>query len=436
MPNQRHHRPAGATTVTARLVQFERWYAKHLRADGAGHVGTAEITATLRQLFALSDGRLLTPSAPVLEAVVTAVDTDERLAERMPEAVDALEHYLDFAIESGTWAPSDEELDRCDAVLAAAFDLGAGLLLQLLDALDDVDDVPEPAERRALAALRPPLRSAETLYETVTGTLLDELVGAQPSGDGADLSPVHALALGRAIGVLCVAAHPVLLPGLSAAQVAQRLDTASGVSEADSVAAVPPTERMLAALATTGAIVPVTVEAGVRWEAPEGLRAALADTIVELAEEVGLLEPEEPLNPHPEGAVLRVRAVVSGSRPAVWRELRVGAEADLGEVHLALQLALDWTDELAHRFEAGGGREAVEVVAAEDELEVEFGEFLVEARDELGYRYGEGSEGTLVTVTLLGVDEAGGERLPRCVGASPEVAVAEVDELLAPLRLR
>lgn len=170
--------------------------------------------------------------------------------------------------------------------------------------------------------------------------------------------------------------------------------------------------------------------------------------MLEVADDLGLLD-DDAVNPHPPGAALQVKIAVVDSRPAEWRRLLLAADSDLGELHLATQLTLDWPNDEPHEFtvdsEPGSVFTSIDSLADDDAVSanenaveengVQVGELLVEVGDELRYRYGAPSPRLLV-MRLESVVDADSRPLPRCVGASAGVDVAETDRLVAPLRLR
>jgi hypothetical protein len=456
---QRSRRPGQRSTATpstaatkAVLIGFDRWYTRHLAVDGHDHQPADQSLALLTELFERSRGALHRPEAPVLEELLASVDADPQAAKRLPEVIDVLEHYLDFAVETEVWRAADAQIDESTEVLEVAFELSTGLLLYLLDALDEVEDVPAPLSRSAFAGLSPLIRTPADLLARLRSAL-----GADADADAPAEVPVpQALAVERVIGLLCVAADPGLLPDRSEERIRSMLDTAAGVTADEAREADALTDRILAELEADG-ILRSTVEGSggsdasdvVRREAPVGLRPDLADAVLEIADELGLLD-DDAVNPHPVGAALQVKIAVLDSRPAEWRRLVLAADSDLGELHLATQLALDWANDDPHEFtvegEPGTVFTSVDGMSddpgatganenAVEENGVQVGELLVDVGDELRYRYGAASPRLLV-MRLESVVEADPRPLPRCVGASDGVDVAETDRLLAPLRLR
>ncbi|QJU53565.1 plasmid pRiA4b ORF-3 family protein [Herbiconiux sp. KACC 21604] len=452
---------AGGAAVTATLLQFGRWYQRHLDETGSahdgGHASGDDIRAMLATLFEVSGGRLRSPRAEVLETLLDRVEDDDGLWPRMPEVLDALEHYLDFAVESGSWDASDDEIDASDEVLALASESGGGMLVTLIEAMDDVDDVEPANERPALQGFAAGGGTAEGVADYIDAALAE----------------VTDLAAERVLGLLCVAALPELLPGRSTERIVAMLDVAVGAGEAERHDADAATHAVLERFENDGLLrasaLPGSDEQ--RLEAAPGLRGVLADAVVEIADARGLL-PDA--NPHAPGTGLAVTATVvapeATAEGAVWRRLVFAADTDLGGVHLALQLAFEWDDEHPHRFRveetdelflsvgvlggesrSWGGASGVDPSAvddlpegAEDELEVQLGELLVEPGDELDYEYdgdadsgSGGSAGVRVRIRLEEVLEPDAALvLPRCVASSGDQPVEEIDGLLTPLRLR
>jgi len=423
------------TATKALLITFTRWYTKHA-GDDREHAPADQLTALLTSLFEVTGGALRTPTAEVLENLVATMDGDLELEALRPQILDALEHYLDFAVETGTWSGTDAQIEQSADVLERAYELTTGLLPYLLDALNDIDDVPAEVERAAFEALTPRIRSSEELADHLR-TVLDE---------GADSSTVPgALALERVLGALSVAAYPALLPGLSAQRVQEMLDVAAGVTEAEAREAQPATDRILAGFVFDGILLPGTeVDAG-RPAAAPGLRPALADALIDLADEWGLLADDE-LNPHPDGAALQLKVALVGSKPASWRRLLMAADADFGELHLAVQLSFDWADSEPHEFTLADQPQTVitdadrldelDVEDALDEDDMELGELFTDVGDEVRYGYGQGDARQGLVVRLESVVESESRVLPRCIGASEGVDVSEADRVLSPLRLR
>ncbi|MCS5719453.1 plasmid pRiA4b ORF-3 family protein [Herbiconiux sp. CPCC 205763] len=446
-PVRRSAAGSTATATKAVLIAFERWYARHLVSVGDDHLPTDRTVALLSDLFDRSRGALHAPTAPVLEGLLAGIDDDPERAGELPDVIQTLEHYLDFAVETGSWSGTDDEIDESAELLEVAFELSTALLGFLVDSLDEVEDVPVDRARAALETLAPPLRTPEALL----GRLRDVLGGVDSTEPGD-------VAVQRVIGLLCVAVDPGLLPERSEKRIQAMLDTAAGATVDQARMADVDTTRMLALLEGDGLIERVKTSGIDRFETPEDLRPALADAVVEIADELGLLD-DDVINPHPAGTALQVKVAVVGTEPAEWRRLLLAAESDLGELHLAAQLSLDWPNEEPHEFTVAGepdtvftsfGRvtsdasagAGVGVVADTDDAEddridendVQLGELLIDVGDEIEYRYG--VEPRRLVIRLERIGEPDGGPLPRCVGATAGIDLVEADGLLASLRLR
>lgn len=61
----------------------------------------------------------------------------------------------------------------------------------------------------------------------------------------------------------------------------------------------------------------------------------------------------------PEGAVYQLKVTLRGTRPPIWRRLRVPASVRLPDLHRVIQAAFGWEEAHLHMFEAGGDRYSV-----------------------------------------------------------------------------
>jgi hypothetical protein len=52
----------------------------------------------------------------------------------------------------------------------------------------------------------------------------------------------------------------------------------------------------------------------------------------------------------------QLKISIAGTRPPVWRRVRVPGRATLGELHEVIQTVLGWTSSHLHQFEIGGNR--------------------------------------------------------------------------------
>lgn len=91
-----------------------------------------------------------------------------------------------------------------------------------------------------------------------------------------------------------------------------------------------------------------------------------------------------------ERQVYRLKVILRGSEPAIWRRLEVHGDTTLCELHRILQVAMGWMDEHLHEFERAGtryGDPSPELEMDEDERRVLLGEVLRRAKARMVYEY-------------------------------------------------
>jgi tetratricopeptide (TPR) repeat protein len=90
-------------------------------------------------------------------------------------------------------------------------------------------------------------------------------------------------------------------------------------------------------------------------------------------------------------AVYQLKVTLRGSRPPIWRRLLVRADTRLSTLHAILQVAMGWTDDHLHQFEAGARRIGVPRrggwAEVEDERRVRLSEVAPGERARLTYEY-------------------------------------------------
>lgn len=62
---------------------------------------------------------------------------------------------------------------------------------------------------------------------------------------------------------------------------------------------------------------------------------------------------------HDEAQIYRLRAVLRGISPLIWRRLLVRSDSTVAQLHQTLQVAFGWDDEHLNRFEIRGREYAV-----------------------------------------------------------------------------
>ncbi|MBF4463532.1 MULTISPECIES: plasmid pRiA4b ORF-3 family protein [unclassified Rathayibacter] len=125
-------------------------------------------------------------------------------------------------------------------------------------------------------------------------------------------------------------------------------------------------------------------------------------------------------------AAYALRVAVLGTKPAVWRTLELSSESTLRDLHLAVQLALGWSDAQPHYFSVGvpdedhariGSPSDAEELGSDlvDEASVVLAEVLNDVADELFYVYDLEDEWRhVIRLEAIAPLRAA---LPRCTGA-------------------
>lgn len=55
----------------------------------------------------------------------------------------------------------------------------------------------------------------------------------------------------------------------------------------------------------------------------------------------------------PTGRIYQLKVVLNGSKPPIWRRVRVAAGTPLTDLHMVIQIAMGWTDSHLHQFIVG-----------------------------------------------------------------------------------
>jgi hypothetical protein len=140
--------------------------------------------------------------------------------------------------------------------------------------------------------------------------------------------------------------------------------------------------------------------------------------------------PIELPDPPQQVSALTVTVELRGSKPRIWRRLRLPGDVTLEVVHLVLQAAMGWSDSHLHRFQPGGGRgytgpyfitafdEEEEGDEGTREEQVRLDQVLREPGDRLTYLYDFG-DGWEHLITLESVAPMTAEnRDPVCLGGA------------------
>lgn len=116
--------------------------------------------------------------------------------------------------------------------------------------------------------------------------------------------------------------------------------------------------------------------------------------------------------------ILRVKVVLAGIRPPVWRRLELPTEMTLAGLHGVLQIAFAWSDDHLHQFECRRERWGVPSTAdfepVRDERRVRVVELLRRAGDRLDYEYDFGDAWRHRIAVEAVVEPEPGVTYPRC----------------------
>jgi len=126
--------------------------------------------------------------------------------------------------------------------------------------------------------------------------------------------------------------------------------------------------------------------------------------------------------------VYRIKVMLNGTKPPIWRRLLVSSDTDLVGLHAIIQVAMGWTDSHLHQFIAGGERYREPDPDFDDDALPEAGvridSLLKREKHWITYEYdfGDGWEHKITLEKILPYE--GGEVVPKCIdgrrGRPPE----------------
>ncbi len=89
------------------------------------------------------------------------------------------------------------------------------------------------------------------------------------------------------------------------------------------------------------------------------------------------------------GSAYQLKVTLDGTKPPVWRRVRVPGSLSLGELHSVIQVAMGWEDDHLHAFTVGGRRfgPGGTDLQVEDEEKITIGEALPRMRARMLYDY-------------------------------------------------
>jgi len=120
----------------------------------------------------------------------------------------------------------------------------------------------------------------------------------------------------------------------------------------------------------------------------------------------------------------QLKITLSGTRPAIWRRVRVSSSTTLAELHGIVQISMGWMDSHLHMFATSDGQRFGDtrhdedgMMQMRDESAVTVGELLRKAKQSLTYEYdfGDGWGHSVVLEKVLPLKDD--EPLPLCVHA-------------------
>ncbi len=137
-----------------------------------------------------------------------------------------------------------------------------------------------------------------------------------------------------------------------------------------------------------------------------------------------------------------LKVALRGCKPPIWRRIVVPGTMTLGALHVAIQVAMGWTDSHLHAFKIGGRRfgDPRQLEDASDEDRMTVDRVIASGVERFGYTYDFGDDWDHVVTVEKAVPQPDGLVLPTCVAGRrrcpPEDCggawgYAELDEALA-----
>jgi hypothetical protein len=106
-------------------------------------------------------------------------------------------------------------------------------------------------------------------------------------------------------------------------------------------------------------------------------------------------------------SIYQLKVTLSGCRPVIWRRLRVASTDNLEDVHIAIQIAMGWTNSHLHEFVKDFNRYGMPdedgMLDVQDETGFRLQQILKKEKDSLlyVYDYGDGWEHKVVLEKIL-----------------------------------
>lgn len=118
-------------------------------------------------------------------------------------------------------------------------------------------------------------------------------------------------------------------------------------------------------------------------------------------------------------SVYQLKVTLKGARPPIWRRLLIASTDNLEDAHIALQIAMGWTNSHLHEFVCGHDHYGVPdedfPSNLHDEMDYRLDRVLIKEKDKMNYMYdfGDGWEHEVVLEKILPFDP--GAVLPVCL---------------------
>ncbi len=120
--------------------------------------------------------------------------------------------------------------------------------------------------------------------------------------------------------------------------------------------------------------------------------------------------------------ILQVKVSLNYTKPPIWRRLLVDSAMPLSDLHIALQIAMGWTNSHLHMFVSGAQRFGIPDPDFDlddsmiDEAGVRVGQLLKAEKQSLIYEYDFGDDWAHTIKVEKVLPFTPGETLPRCTG--------------------
>jgi len=124
---------------------------------------------------------------------------------------------------------------------------------------------------------------------------------------------------------------------------------------------------------------------------------------------------------NPSRSTYQLKVTLNDAKPPIWRRILVPSDIQLGELHVAIQIAMGWENSHLHQFVSGDIYYGVQDdefsfdMEVEDEYEYKLNELLKSEKEIIKYEYdfGDSWEHKVVLEKILPYEND--KQLPRCI---------------------